>query len=95
MTGGEEPAVRRACAEVRDSLLHLSRKSPYQALEWEVLGPAPAPIVKVNNRYRYRLMVIGKNDKTLRGVIASYLKEFSARSENRNMQIYADCNLMN
>ena len=95
VTGGEEPAVRRACAEVRDSLLHLSRQAPYQALEWEVLGPAPAPIVKVNNRYRYRLMVIGKNDKTLRGVIASYLKEFSSRSENRNMQIYADCNLMN
>ncbi len=95
VTGTEETAVRRACSEVRQSLQHLSKQPPYDVLEWEVLGPAPAPIVKVNNRYRYRLMVIGKNEKSLRDVISAFMKEFASRSENRNMQIYADCNLMN
>ena len=63
-------------------------------MEWEVLGPAPAPVLKVNNRYRYRITVIGRNDKTLRDVIASILRQFAQRSENRNMNIYADCNRM-
>ncbi len=94
VTGGSEESVRRACAEIRDSLLQLSKRPPYDQLGWEVLGPAPAPIVKVNNRYRYRVTVIGKNEKKLRDVIASFMKEFAGRSENRNMSIYADCNLM-
>ncbi len=94
VTGGEEESVRRACAQIRDSLLQLTRRAPYAQLEWEVLGPAPAPVVKVNNRYRYRVTVIGKNEKRLRDVISSFMKEFATRSENRNMNIYADCNLM-
>ena len=32
--------------------------------------------------------------KTLRGLLAAFMKEFSKRGENRNMQIYTDCNLM-
>ena len=94
VSGGEEGAVLRAAAQVRDGLLALAAKPEYRALEWEVLGPAPAPVLKVNNRYRYRITVIGKNDKTLRDVIASLLRQFASRSENRNMSIYADCNRM-
>ena len=94
VTGGEEEPVRRACAQIRNSLVQLSGKAPYDTLGWEILGPAPAPIVKVNNRYRYRVTVIGKNEKQLRDVIASFMKEFAKRSENKNMSIFADCNLM-
>lgn len=94
VTGGEESSVLRAVAQVRDGLAALAASPQYQPLQWEVLGPAPAPVLKVNNRYRYRITVIGRNDKTLRDVIASILRQFAARSENRNMSIYADCNRM-
>ena len=94
VSGGEESSVLRAAAQVRDSLLHLSARPEYKPLEWEVLGPAPAPVLKVNNRYRYRITVIGRNDKALRDVIASILRQFAQRSENRSMNIYADCNRM-
>ena len=59
-----------------------------------VLGPAPAPVVKVNNRYRYRVTVIGRNDKTLRGLLSAFMKEFSRRPEHKALHIYTDCNLM-
>ena len=49
---------------------------------------------KVNDRYRYRVTVIGRNDKVLRGLLAAFMKAFSKRGENRGMQIYTDCNLM-
>ena len=94
VTGPEEGAVLRASAQVRDGLADTARKREYRSLNWEVLGPAPAPVVKVNNRYRYRITVIGKNDKVLRDVIADFMRQFAARSENRGMNIYADCNLM-
>ena len=84
----------RASAQVRDGLAETARKKEYSAYHWEVLGPAPAPVVKVNNRYRYRITVLGKNDKTLRDVIADFLRQFALRSDNRGMHIYADCNLM-
>jgi amidophosphoribosyltransferase len=63
VSGGEESAVLRAAAQVRDALAALAAGEEYRPLEWEVLGPAPAPVLKVNNRYRYRVTVIGKNDK--------------------------------
>ena len=94
VTGPDEGAVLRASAMVRDGLAETARKKEYAPFGWEVLGPAPAPVVKVNNRYRYRITVIGKNDKTLRDVIADFLRQFAARSDNRGMNMYADCNLM-
>ncbi len=95
VTGMDENGVRRACGEVRDSLWRLSQEASYAPLGWEVLGPAPAPIVKVNHRYRYRITVIGRNEKRLREVLAAYMREFASRKENRGMNIYTDCNLMN
>ena len=94
VTGPEESAVRRAIQEISDSLASASRQPPYDALGLMILGPAPAPVVKVNDRYRYRVTVIGRNDKTLRGLLAAFMKAFSKRGENRSMQIYTDCNLM-
>ena len=81
--------------QVRDGLLAAADRAEYAALELEILGPAPAGIVKINNRFRYRITVIGRCDRSLRGLVSAFMKEFSRRSENRGMQIFADCNLMN
>ena len=78
----------------RQSLTAAAKEPPYDKLDLMILGPAPAPVVKVNNRYRYRVTVIGRNEKVLRGLLSAFMKEFSKRGENRNMQIYTDCNLM-
>ena len=86
--------MRRAIQEVCDSLTAAIRQPPYDALGLMLLGPAPAPVVRVNDRYRYRLTVIGRNDKLLRGLLSAFMKAFTKRGENRNMQIYTDCNLM-
>ena len=89
VTGLEEERVRRACGELRNSLIRVAKE-----YDMEVLGPAPAPVLKVNHRYRYRLTLIGHNDKATRELLAAYMKEFARRGENRGMNIYTDCNLM-
>ena len=60
----------------------------------EVLGPAPAPVLKLNNRFRYRLLLVGKNDKATRDRISWLLKEFANDRANRGLNIFVDCNTM-
>ena len=94
VVGREEAQVRHSCITLRDSLRRAAEEDPFNALELEILGPAPAPVVKVNDRYRYRITVIGRNEKPLRDLIAAYMKEFARRKENKGLTIYTDCNRM-
>ena len=58
----------------------------------DVLGPAPAPVVKVNNRYRYRCLLVNQNNKETREEIGGLLRAFAGNSANRGFNIFAECN---
>ena len=62
--------------------------------EPEVIGPAPAPVVKVNNRFRYRVTLVGKNERAVRERVAWLLKAFAQCREHRGLSVFADCNTM-
>ena len=94
VVGSDENEVRRAARELQQSLRYAAERPPYDKMAITVLGPAPASVVKIAERYRYRVSVIGENNKHLRGLLSHMMKEFARRSENRRMQIYVDCNLM-
>lgn len=85
LSGVEEGTVLRAAIGVRDALRR-------RFGDGEVLGPAPAPVLKVNNRYRYRVLLVGKNDKETREEISGLLRAFSGNSANRGVNIFAECN---
>ena len=95
VTGPEEDAVRRACTQVRDSLRKTVLQPPYAEMDLDILGPAPASVVKVKNRFRYRITVVGKYSAEVRRLLAAYMKEFAQRKENRTLHIFAECNRMN
>ena len=92
VSGTEEGRVLRAAAAVRDTLRQLCRRSELAAGEPEVLGPAPAPVVKVNNRYRYRCTLIGRNDKATREMLAWLQKDLARDSVNRGLNLFVDHN---
>ena len=73
-------------------LRQLCRRPELAAGEPEVLGPAPAPVVKVNNRFRYRCTLVGKNDKATREMLAWLQKDFAKDSANRGMNLFVDHN---
>ena len=85
VSGAEEGAVLRAAIAVRDTLRLRFGDS-------EVLGPAPAPVLKVNNRYRYRCLLTGKNDKETREEIGGLMRAFAGNGANRGFNIFAECN---
>lgn len=93
VSGGDEEQVRRSIQSLADALRTTFSAAPFGP-EYEVVGPAPAPVVKVNNRYRYRLTLVGRNNKQVRDALRYYLVEFHRRKENRGMSLIVDCNMM-
>ena len=89
VTGTDEGQVFRASSTLRDALRQELARRGWDA---EVLGPAGAPVLKVNNRYRYRVSVVAKNTAELRRLISEFLLAFHRHSENRSLDIFADCN---
>ena len=92
VSGTEEGRVLRAAVSVRETLRQLCLRPELAAGEPEVLGPAPAPVVKVNNRFRYRCTLVGRNDKPTREMLAWLQKTFAKDSANRGLNIFVDHN---
>ena len=86
-SGLEEGAVLRCCARLRRTLEQDLPKIPGQ---WQLLGPAPAAITKVNNRYRYRLTLTGQPGKEFRSLLAYLLQAAHRDKENKGVSVYAD-----
>ena len=94
VSGGEEDDVRRAVGLLRSGLDAAVKKPPYDDMGLELIGPAPAPVVRVNGSYRYRLLLLGENNAQVRGLLSSFMRAFAQRAENRWLHIRVDCNLM-
>lgn len=86
ITGLDETAVLRGAAVIRDTLRRYFETDG----EISVLGPAPAAIARINNRFRYRVSVLGVNDRRMRDTIAHTVREFSRDARNRGVSVYAD-----
>lgn len=92
ISGPNEGAVLRAAVQLRDGMRQALSYPSAANLQTELLGPAPAPVLKVNNRYRYRLFWVGRNDHATREVLAYYIRAFHEKKENRGMNLFVDCN---
>ena len=95
VSGADEGQVLRACGALKEALkFEAERRETLRAMQSEVLGPASAPIVKVNNRYRYRVYIVAKNTPEVRKLVSEFLFAFHKHSENRSLDIFADCNAL-
>ena len=94
VSGGEEDTVRRAVGLLRSGLDAAVKKPPYDDMGLELIGPAPAPVVRVNGSYRYRLLLLGENNAQVRGLLSSFMRAFAQRTENRRLHIRVDFDLM-
>ncbi|MFR1232255.1 MAG: hypothetical protein ACLSCQ_00710 [Evtepia gabavorous] len=90
----EETQVLRACAVIRRSLEPWVKPRQQGPEGPEVLGPAPAPVLKVNNRYRYRVLLKCRNGREIRAVLAQILQAAQQDRANRGLSIAMDVNPM-
>ena len=59
------------------------------------LGPSPALVSKVNNKYRYKIIIKSRNSKRLRELVSRLLKEFGKDKRFRSVTVYVDVKPMN
>ena len=88
-SGTDEPVVLSACMVMREALADYLRGDSSVKL----LGPAPAPVSKVKNRYRYRLLLSCENTKNVRSTIAHTIREFSRDKRSRGVSVFADSDM--
>lgn len=68
------------------------QQSPAWGTAVTVLGPSPAPVVKINNTYRYRLTLQTVGSRAIRRYLAALLKAFLQDRSNRGVTAYLDIN---
>lgn len=88
-SGLNEQAVLRSGLTFRQQLEQELRR--FQE-PWTLLGPAPASVAKVNNRYRYRLTLNMQQSRPVRQLLSALLQRALTEKENRGVSIYIDVN---
>ncbi|UOO36879.1 primosomal protein N' [Oscillospiraceae bacterium CM] len=84
-SGTDETAVLRGCVTLKSTLLN------YLAGEdVHVMGPVPAAVMRVNNRYRYRILLSLRTSRQLRDTVAHVIRQFAADKAFRGVHVYAD-----
>ena len=94
VSGPDEAAVLRVCMNLRRSLELLCQGREGEVQPPQVLGPAPAGIVKVNNRYRYQIILNDKNTRELRLALAQLLRMAQQDPATRGITMTGEFNPM-
>ncbi len=91
--GENQSATLNAAREFLKSFAELAG-SKYPDLPLRVLGPSPALVVKVSNKFRYKLIIKCKNNREFRSLLSTLLIDFGKNKEFANVTVYADMNAL-
>ena len=69
-------------------------KQSYPDLPLRILGPSPASVLKVSNKYRYKLIIKCRNNSDFRKLLGDLLADFDKLSEFKDVTVYADMNTL-
>lgn len=85
-TGQDEELVQSVCGYIR-SFFDLKLGGRNDCL---IFGPTPPQIVKINNRYRYKVNLNCKNSKEIRNLIAQIIVECSTDKRFKGVSVFVD-----
>ncbi len=88
ITGNDERVVIKCCLYIKKILEH----ELYGKFNCSILGPAPYPVVRVNNKYRYKISLLCSADKENRALVSKLLIYCNTEKEFRGVSVYADLN---
>lgn len=89
--GTEQALTLKGATEFLNLFINLAR-SKYPKIPLRILGPSPALVVKVSNKYRYKLIIKCKNNSEFRGLLSAILIDFEKNSQFNDVSVYADMN---
>ena len=59
-------------------------------MEAQIMGPTPLNVVKVNNRFRYRVHISCRAGSTVRALISQAVIECSTDKQFRGVSVFAE-----
>ena len=86
----ENATKTAAAAKVFTQQMTALLKEEYPDIPLRVLGPSPAAVFKVSNKYRYKLILKCRNDSRFREMLSRMLIDFSSKREYHDVTVYAD-----
>lgn len=90
--GAFENEVAESALRFRQGLSQALGRVTWNTEKLVVMGPAPAAVVRVMNRYHYQLTILAKNTKELRALLAAMLKWFAGDRANGHITACVDVN---
>ena len=57
---------------------------------YSAFGPVPASVTRVNNHYRFQIILSGDESPALRRIVSGLLRAFAQDKRNKNVHAYAD-----
>ena len=91
--GENQTLTLKAANAFLSSFISLA-KSDYPNIPLRILGPSPALVVKVSNKFRYKLIIKCKNNREFRKLLSTLLVEFGKNKEFGSVTAYADMNAL-
>lgn len=91
ITGDNETIVKNAARETLDMLKKYAN-GEFKGEKIIVLGPMPARVAKVNEKFRHRLIIKCRNTARFREMISKLLKDTGNDSRFSKVTVYADIN---
>ena len=86
VTGSDEALALRCVTELKNAMQNAVRDWP----ESRILGPAPAGVLRVNDRFRYRVMLSCRPSKEARMLVSAALRQYSADKRYRDLVLFGD-----
>lgn len=92
---GEDKANTIDCSNAFVTRLRQLCENEYKDLPIRALGPSPALVSKVNNKYRYKIIIKSRNCFKLRELMSTLLREFGKDRRYHNVTVYVDLKPLN
>ena len=90
-TGINDDKVHAASAKFFE-FMRIKLKGEFKDQKVIILGPMPARISKISNKYRYRLIIKCKNSKMFRKMMSEVLEEYNNSGFANSVSVYIDIN---
>ncbi|MBI1784759.1 primosomal protein N', partial [Candidatus Sumerlaeota bacterium] len=88
LTGTDLPLLREQSERLANLMKALARRSVFAGTT--VLGPAPAPIAKIEDQYRQRILLRGAQHRELHELLSQGLAAFDQHHEKGKIAVQVD-----
>ena len=86
--GSIENHVLRCAAAIRNDL----NAALYGVRHVSVIGPAPYAVVRVNNKFRYRVTLLCHENKQIRSLLADIICRYNTDNSYKGVSVFVDAN---